>query len=98
MQIFLIRPKKKSLDNSLDIDYIKHTIKNIDFDFKYILHLRPTTPIRKVSTINNALKKFLKLNKNYTSLRTMTKMSNPSYRTFRIHRKPKFQKQKKNLK
>jgi CMP-N,N'-diacetyllegionaminic acid synthase len=80
--IVLIRPKKISLDNSLDIDFIKHTIKNIDFDFKYILHLRPTTPIRNKHDLNKAMEIFKK-NSN-TSLRTVQEVSESSYKSYEI--------------
>lgn len=87
---FHYRTKETSSDqaseHSVFFDFIKRRLTNGKNVPKYFLHLRPTTPIRKISTINKAIKKFLKLNKNYTSLRTMTEMSNPSYRTFRIYR------------
>jgi CMP-N,N'-diacetyllegionaminic acid synthase len=87
---FHYRTKETSSDqaseHSVFFDFIKKRLINGKNIPKYFLHLRPTTPIRKISTINKALKKFLKLNKNYTCLRTMTEMSNPSYRTFRIHK------------
>ena len=51
---------------------------------KYFLHLRPTTPVRNISTLNRAIRIFKSKSKSYTSLRTMTHMSNPAYRSFRI--------------
>jgi CMP-N-acetylneuraminic acid synthetase len=87
---FHLRTKETSSDqaseHSVFFDFIKKRLINGKNVPKYFLHLRPTTPIRKISTINKALEMFLKLNKNYTCLRTMTEMSNPSYRTFRIYR------------
>ena len=87
---FHYRTKETSSDqaseHSVFFDFIKTRLINGKEVPKYFLHLRPTTPIRKISTIDKALKNFLKKHKTYTCLRTMTEMSNPSYRTFRIYR------------
>ena len=50
---------------------------------KYFAHLRPTTPIRKINTVNKILKFFF-TQKNLSSLRTVTKMSESSYKSLRI--------------
>lgn len=54
-----LRPANISHDHSEDIDFMKHAInwfqneRKISFD--YIIHLRPTTPIRKVEVVNKAI-------------------------------------------
>ena len=63
----ILRPKKISGDNSTDLQVINHaiqSIKNIDYDL--IAYMRPTTPIRILKDINNAIKKFS--SSNFSSL------------------------------
>ena len=48
------------------------------------LHLRPTTPFRKDKIIIDALKKFKKNKKKYSSLRSVSLMENSSFKTMRI--------------
>ena len=55
----LLRPKKISGDFSTDYQMIKHVIENIDDDYGYIAHIRPTTPLRKLSDVNSAIKNFI---------------------------------------
>ena len=74
----------KASEHSVFFDYIKHRLINGKKVPKYFLHLRPTTPIRNISTLNKAINTFKKKSKNFTSLRTITHMSNPAYRSFRI--------------
>tara|TARA_Y100000992_G_scaffold234021_1_gene164928 strand:- start:334 stop:1050 length:717 start_codon:yes stop_codon:yes gene_type:complete len=85
---FHLRSKKLSSDkaseHSVFLDFIKCRLKTNKKVPKYFLHLRPTTPVRKISTIKKALELFFKKGKNYTCLRTVTLMSNPAYRSFRI--------------
>lgn len=85
---FHLRSKKISGDKTSEyevfIDFIKYRIKkNLSLP-KYFLHLRPTTPIRKKETVEKVIKFFLKNYKNCSSLRTVTEMSNPSYRSNKI--------------
>ena len=82
------RKKKISKDNSNDLDIFKDFIK--DFNSKnillpkYFIHLRPTTPIRSNKTINEAVKYFKKHSKRYSSLRSVSEMSETSYKSYRI--------------
>lgn len=85
----VLRKKTLSKDRSTDFDVFKDFVDNI-FLYKkslpeYIIHLRPTTPIRKNKIIIKAINCMLK-NKNYSSLRSVSLMTNPSYKTFRIKR------------
>jgi CMP-N,N'-diacetyllegionaminic acid synthase len=69
-----LRPKKLSKDYSMDIEFLNYTLnyyckKNILF--KYCIILRPTNPIRKISTLNNSYKLFKKYD--YDSLKTIFK-------------------------
>ena len=90
----LLRPKIISGDLSTDYQMIMHAIKNIKYDYDYIAHIRPTTPIRKIKDIDLAIKKFV--NSKYTSLRSVHEMSETSYKTMEINNKG-FLKSLKNL-
>lgn len=72
---------KKASELSVFQDFIK---KQKNILPKYFAHLRPTCPIRRISTINNSIDKFMKIKKKYSSLKTVTEMSDPAYRNFRI--------------
>ncbi len=50
------------------------------------MHLRPTTPVRNDSILSNAIRLFKKKSM-YSSLRSVSLMSNPSFKTFRIKNK-----------
>jgi N-acylneuraminate cytidylyltransferase len=78
----LLRPKKISGDFSTDYQMIKHTIENIDPNYDYIAHIRPTTPLRKISDLNSAIKNFI--NSKFTSLRSIHEMSETSYKSFEV--------------
>jgi CMP-N-acetylneuraminic acid synthetase len=75
-----------SKDNSTDLDFFRDFIKNysiIDLP-DFFIHLRPTTPIRKMQDLNDGLKFFLKNHKKFTSMRSISKMSESSFKTFII--------------
>ncbi len=79
----VIRPKKISGDKSTDYQALIHTIKHLKgLNFKFIAHIRPTTPIRKLKDIDKAI--FLFSKKNYTSLRSVHEMPESAYKTFEI--------------
>ena len=79
----LFRPKNLSLDHSTDYEMIKHAINNIDFDYEFIAHIRPTTPLRKSFDLDNAIKTFVKSKCN--SLRSVHQMSESSYKSVEIN-------------
>lgn len=79
----LYRPKNLSLDRSTDYEMIVHAINNIDFDYEFIAHIRPTTPLRKASDLDNAIKEFIKSKCN--SLRSVHQMSESSYKSVEIN-------------
>ena len=79
----IYRPKKISLDNSTDYQLFKHAIKSLNFlSYKYIAHIRPTTPIREKGIIDKAILSFKK--KNCSSLRSVHEMPESAYKTFEI--------------
>ena len=80
------RPKNISGDKSTDYQALTHAIKNLKgLNFKFIAHIRPTTPIRKSKDIDKAILLFSK--KNYTSLRSVHEMPESAYKTFEISKK-----------
>jgi len=79
----LYRPKNLSLDYSTDYEMIVHAINNIDFDYEFIAHIRPTAPLRKASDLDNAIKAFFKSKCN--SLRSVHQMSESSYKSVEIN-------------
>ncbi len=81
--------RSKKISNDLTSDYevfssfLKQKLKKKKKIPEYLIHLRPTTPLRNILIVQKAIKKFL-LNKNCSSLRSVSEMSNPSFKTFMI--------------
>ena len=75
-----LRPKKISRDLSLDIDFIKHALnwlkKNENFNPYFIVHLRPTSPLRKLQDVENAIKK-IAIDSSIDSVRSVSKLNKP---------------------
>lgn len=85
------RPKKFSKDKTTDLEVFKNFLNYISkiglAPPKFFIHLRPTSPIRKLSTLKSGTKFFLKKKKNYSSMRSISIMSNPSQKTMKIKNK-----------
>ena len=79
-----------STDTATDLDvfkgFIRDYLKKNQVLPKYFAHLRPTTPVRNIKTVNKVLKIFFR-KKNFSSLRTVTCMSESSYKSLRIFNK-----------
>ena len=86
-EVPFLRSKKNSQDNSNDFDVLNEFLQKISKLEnklpKFIILLRPTTPLRNVKTINKAIKKFKRL-KNYDSLVSAHKMNEPVHKKFFI--------------
>ena len=82
-----IRPATISGDKSGDYEWIKHTLDwmqaNEGYMPEYLVHLRPTTPLREISCIQKAIEK-IKGSKDSTALRSVHEMPETSYKTFEI--------------
>ena len=81
-----LRPKEISSDFSTDYEFITHSLdwlKNNKDEPEIIVHIRPTTPLRSVSLMNQAIQFFLS-NKKATALRSVHEMSESAYKTFEI--------------
>jgi CMP-N,N'-diacetyllegionaminic acid synthase len=82
------RKKYAATDEATDLKLfkeflIKYRKKNNHLP-KYFAHLRPTTPIRSIKTVNRALNIFFKNSRKYSSLRSINLMSESSYKSLRI--------------
>lgn len=83
-----LRPSKISGDFSTDLDFVNHAMTEfhkMSLEPDYIVHLRPTTPLRDPEIIDTAISKFTN-NKAFTSLRSVHKMSESSYKTLEINK------------
>ena len=71
-----LRSKKNSMDNSTDFDVLSEVLeklKEINLEFKYIIHLRPTYPALLTENIDHAFNFFKKETK-ATSLKSVEKL------------------------
>ena len=86
-----LRSKKTSTDKATDYEvfkeYIYEKIKKNEKIPEFFIHLRPTTPIRKVKTLEKIYKYFIKNKKKFSSLRSVSKLENSGYRTVLIKNK-----------
>ena len=86
-----LRSKKNSSHNASDYDvfkeYIAYKIKKKENLPEFFLHLRPTTPIRRKSTVEKIIKFFKKNSKKYTALRSVTELENSGFKTVLIRNK-----------
>ena len=89
-EVPFIRPNEYSGDDSTDYDFVKHLLdwlaKNEGNTPDYIIHLRPTTPLRDPSILDNAIEEFMN-NGEATSLRSAHEMSETAYKQFELEGK-----------
>jgi CMP-N,N'-diacetyllegionaminic acid synthase len=81
-----IRPKDLAGDNSTDLDFIIHALdcfKNTNQEPEYLVHIRPTTPLRNPLIIDEAINLLIKHDK-ATALRSVHEMAESAYKTFEI--------------
>ena len=89
-EVPFIRPNEYSGDDSTDYDFVKHLLdwlaKNGGNTPDYIIHLRPTTPLRDPSILDSAIEKFMN-NGEATSLRSAHELSETAYKQFELEGK-----------
>lgn len=82
-----LRPDEISGDSSTDYDFVRHLLdwmlRNEGKLPKYLVHLRPTTPLRNVTYIEAAIEHIKRAN-HATALRSVHEMSESAYKTFEI--------------
>jgi CMP-N,N'-diacetyllegionaminic acid synthase len=86
-EVPFLRPNAISGDTASDLDFIIHAIEEfykMGLEPDYLVHIRPTTPIRDPDVIDAAISFFQK-NNQFNSLRSVHKMSESSYKTLEIH-------------
>ena len=88
-EVPFLRPDEISGDNSTDYDFIKHTLNwiqdNEETQPVYLVHLRPTTPLREPKLVDAAIER-MRQNENATSLRSVHEMSETAYKTVEIEK------------
>lgn len=82
-----LRPSEISGDRSTDYDCIVHALDWLALNGgepQYIVHIRPTTPLRDPLFIDCAIEVFENSSKKITALRSAHEMSESAYKTFEI--------------
>ncbi len=86
-----LRSSRTSSDRATDYDvfkeFIYYKLRKKDKLPEFFIHLRPTTPIRKVKTLEKIYNYFFKNKKKFSSLRSVSKLENSGYRTVLIKKK-----------
>ena len=84
-EVPFIRPAEYALDNSGDIEFVEHAIQylyeNEGAVPEYLVHLRPTTPFRKVEIVDRAIKE-CRISAECSSLRSAHKAAESPYKWF----------------
>jgi len=96
------RPKAYATDSAGDNEWLAHALKKVEKDIGkdyYILHLRPTSPLRTNILIQDCIEIFynLETKKLATSLRTIHEMKETPYKGFHLknnYLKPLFKREK----
>lgn len=80
-----IRPKNISKDNSTDLEFIQHALKYLkchqNFIPDLIVHLRPTSPLRKIRDIKRGLDVLVK-NEKIDSVKTISLSKNTPFKSW----------------
>lgn len=75
------RKKSTSSDTSTDFDVFYNFVKNFRGILpKFFVHLRPTTPFRNSDMLDKIINKFIKQEKKFSSLRSVSLMTNPVHK------------------
>ena len=86
-EVPFLRPKEISGDLSTDYTWVRHAldwfVKNEGVSPEYLVHLRPTTPLRDPHHIDLAMESILN-NHQATALRSVHEMSETAYKTVEI--------------
>lgn len=84
-EVPFIRPAEYALDNSGDVEFVEHAIRylyeNENTIPEYLVHLRPTTPFRKVEIIDRAIRECMAVQE-CSSLRSAHKAAESPYKWF----------------
>ena len=87
-EVPFLRPIEISGDLSTDYECFYHCVewlnKNENYVPDIILHLRPTSPTRKINDIDNALKIFIETRHLYDSLRSVIEIDKSPYKMYNV--------------
>lgn len=81
-----LRPEAISGDRSTDYDFVVHALDWLAAEAgepDYLVHIRPTTPLRAPQLIDNAVKAFMDA-PHATALRSVHEMPESAYKTFEM--------------
>lgn len=85
------RKKSISLDMTTDLEVFNDFVKNFKGDLpKFFVHLRPTTPFRNNQILDKIINQFAKKEKKYSSLRSVSLMTNPACKSVVIKKNKLF--------
>lgn len=79
-----LRPSNISKDLSTDYEFVNHFINNTTFEYKDIIQLRPTFPIRKSSLITSCIDTYYENYNEIDSLRTVTCTTKSPFKMYTI--------------
>jgi len=86
-EVPFLRPDEISCDTSTDYDFVRHLLdwmlSNEGKLPEYLIHLRPTTPLREAKYIDGAIE-LIKKSSKATALRSVHEMSESAYKAFEI--------------
>lgn len=84
----ILRPEYLSNDTATDTDYLLHAIYTCNLDIKdFIVLLRPTTPLRNIDKMNEAIDYFIKIKSKcraVDSLKSMHEINEPPEKMYQI--------------
>ncbi len=85
-EVPFLRPAELAQDSSPDYEFISHAIRSLAQTGDrpdLVVHMRPTTPLRDPSIIDDAIRAFQRAEGN-TALRSVHEMSESAYKSFEI--------------
>ena len=87
-EVPFLRPDEISGDNNTDYDFVRHFLYWMQNEEgvipNYLVHLRPTTPLREIKVIDNAIRYMMK-NNDATALRSAHKTHLTPYKMFKLN-------------
>jgi CMP-N,N'-diacetyllegionaminic acid synthase len=86
-EVPFLRPAEISGDRSTDYEFVLHALDWLSANGgepDYIVHIRPTTPLRAPELIDAAIESFLNAGARATALRSVHEMAESAYKTFEI--------------
>lgn len=93
-EVPFLRPLEFATDSSGDMEFVKHAIKWLAENEgqlpEYLVHLRPTTPLRDVTIVDEAIQQF-KINIKADSLRSAHKAPESPYKWFQKNQEGYFE-------